>query len=96
MSAQWQIQRGGGVRGVKMQNPRSATAAGLANALITLQNLHAIYLVKMTTIAWLLQFHGSFNRGVISLKEFQNTIYHPSNPLTIPSSFKEQAETLVW
>ena len=32
------------------------------------------YLVKMTTIAWLLQFQSSINRWIVWLKEFQNTI----------------------
>ena len=51
------------------------------------------YLVKMTTSAWL-QFQGSLNRSVVWLKEFQNTIII-HQPITIPSSFKEIAQTIV-
>ena len=53
------------------------------------------YLVKMVTSAWLLPFQGSLYRLVVAwLKEFQNMIII-HQPITIPSSFKELAQTLV-
>ena len=52
------------------------------------------YLVKMNTSAWLLQFQGSLNSLVVWLRN-SKTQLSSINSLTIPSSFKELAQTLV-